>query len=650
MELSRFRKRFPLLDRVVYFNACSLGPLPRSGAKALREYARQWNEQGTPVWFTEWLPRLATLRQRLAELLHAPPGTVALAPSVSSALATSVSALLRLSDRRKVLVGALDFPTLGHQFLSRPDVEVEFVPSPDGVTVPATDFAARVDDRTLLVATTQIVYTTGGIQDVVAIAEAAHRAGAYCLVDGYQSVGCVPVDVREQGVDIFVAGCLKWLSGGPGTAFTYCTPELLPRMEPSGATGWMAARDTPSFELERLDLAPDARRLETGTWPVPSHLAALAGVELVLHAGVANIQQRLRTLTGRILARCADEGLEVRTPADASRRCGIVAIDCRDAEAVVDRLAERGVVADAREGGLRLSPHWSITDAELDAGMDLVLDTLLPAGVHARMAVDNQPPLDRLAQAGPVVPEVVRYGAEPDQYAELWRPRYDGSLPVVVTFHGGYWRRRYRLDVMNALAGDLYARGIAVFNVEYRRRGGLGEAWPTAFEDAASALRCLAGTGASHGLDLGRLVILGHSAGGPLALWSATRCAGVDPLLVVVLAGLCDLAEADRRQLSDGAVRRLFGGAVDEPILRGCSPRDLLPLGVRQLLVHGAADDSVPADLSDTYAKAALAAGDDCELVALPDADHFDLIDPTSAAWPSIAIRIEEVCRAAVRT
>jgi selenocysteine lyase/cysteine desulfurase/acetyl esterase/lipase len=645
MDLSRFRRRFPLLDRVVYFNACSLGPLPRSGAKALAEYARLWNEQGTPVWFTEWLPRLAVLRRRIEELLHAPPGTIALAPSVSSALATSVSALLRLTDRRKVLIGALDFPTLAHQFLSRPDVVVEFVPSPDGITVPAEEFAARIDDTTMLVATTHIAYTTGGIQDVRAVAEAAHRAGAYCLVDGYQSVGCIPVDVQELGVDLFIAGCLKWLSGGPGTAFTYCAPELISLMEPSGATGWMAARQTPSFDLEHLELAPDARRLETGTWPVPSHFAALAGLELVLQAGVDNIQHRLRELTTRIITRCADAGLDVHTPVEVSQRCGIVAVDCRDADRLLDQLAGRGLVADVRDGGLRLSPHWAITDEELDSGIDLVIDAILPPGPHVSTNVDQPVPLDRLVRRGATVAEVVRYGDDPDQYAELWRPPSDGELPIAVLFHGGYWRRRYRLDVMNALAGDLHARGFAVFNVEYRRRGHLGDTWPTPFEDAVLAVRALSSLAAPRGLDLGRLVSIGHSAGGPLALWSSTRCDGVLPRLVVVLAGVCDLGEADRRELSHSAVRLLFGGDIDETTLRGCSPRDLLPLGVPQLLVHGPADDSVPFDLSETHVKVAQAAGDDCELLTLPDADHFDLIDPTSAAWLEVVARIEDSVR-----
>ncbi len=650
--LSRFRSSFPLLDRVTYFNACSLGPLPRSGAAAVSDFLRTWDEQGAPAWFTEWLPRLAVLRRRLEQLLHAPEGTVALAPSVSVALATSVSALLGLTSRRKVLVGALDFPTLGHQFLSRPDVIVEFVPSADGVSIPAQEFAARIDEQTAIVATTHVLYATGAVQDVRAISDAAHKAGAYCLIDGYQSVGCIPVDVAETGADVFIAGCLKWLSGGPGTAFTYCSPELVPRMRPVGATGWMAAREVPSFDLEQLDLAPDARRLETGTWAVPSHLAALAGLELVLEAGAENIQARLRALTGKIIERCQDAGLDLRTPVEAERRCGIVSISCAEPERVVRQLAAGGLVADERPGVLRLSPHWAVGDAELDDGMDRVLDVLVPPGPRTRAAVGYPPPLDRLARDRGAA-QVLRYGTDPEQFAELWRPApdgQDGPVPVVALIHGGYWRRRYRRDVMNAIAGDLSSRGYAVFNIEYRRVGCRGGGWPGILGDVSAAMRELAGVAGSAGLDLSRMVVAGHSAGGQLALcWAgrdgrpARRAAG--PLLVISLAGVCDPRGAAALGLSNDAVHRLHGGTAGNDGLRACSPLESLPLGVPQLLVHGTDDDSVPFAMSAAYHRGAQAAGDNCEFMIAAGAGHFDLIDPATQAWARIAARIAQACK-----
>jgi kynureninase len=366
------RAEFPLLDRCIYFNACSLGPLPRSGRAALARYAQDWDEQGTPVWYSTWLPLLERFRGKVGELLNAPAGSTAIAPSVSVALTTLASGLPLPEGRNKVLIGELDFPTIGHQWLSRPEFEVEFVPSRDGMTIPPEAFAERIDSRTALVATTHLFYTTGYLQDVRKVADAAHAKGALCLIDGYQTCGCVPLDVQAIDCDAFVGGCLKWLSGGPGNAFLYVRPELLPRVRPQG-TGWFATRDPFSFTLQELTFSDDARRLETGTWAMASHYAGLAGLELILEVGVAAIQERLRDLTDRILERCDEAGVKTFTPRERSRRCGIVTLESEHPEDVESRLHAAGVIVDSRPGRVRLSPHWCVTEEELERGMDLVL-------------------------------------------------------------------------------------------------------------------------------------------------------------------------------------------------------------------------------------------------------------------------------------
>jgi selenocysteine lyase/cysteine desulfurase len=370
------RAEFPLLDRYVYFNACSLGPLPRRGRAALARYAEDWDAKGTPVWYSDWLPLLARFREKVGTLLGAPAGSTAIAPSVSVALSTLATGLPLPPGRNKVLIGELDFPTIGHQWLSRPEFQVEFVPSRDGMTIPPGAFAERIDDRTALVATTHLFYTTGYLQDVRAIADAAHRKGALCLIDGYQTCGCVPLDVKQIDCDAFVGGCLKWLSGGPGNAFLYVRPELIPRARPQG-TGWFATRDPFSFTLQELVFADDARRLETGTWAMASHYAGLAGLELILEVGVANIQERLRDLTGQILERCDAAGVRTFTPREREKRCGIVTLECDHPEDVEAALHREGVIVDSRPGRVRLSPHWCVTESELERGMDLVLRQVL---------------------------------------------------------------------------------------------------------------------------------------------------------------------------------------------------------------------------------------------------------------------------------
>jgi acetyl esterase/lipase len=258
--------------------------------------------------------------------------------------------------------------------------------------------------------------------------------------------------------------------------------------------------------------------------------------------------------------------------------------------------------------------------------------------------------LARLTRYSGAPPRSMPYGPAADQLAQLWLPSGPGPHPVVALLHGGYWRERYRLDVMHALAADLRAHDVAVWNLEYRRVGGEG-GWPATFEDVAAGFDAIGDHARRERLDAGRVAVVGHSAGGHLALWVASRAglaAGpghaprLRPAMAVALAGVCDLREAARLRLSGGAALDLLGGAPDQVPDRyalGC-PTSRLPLGVPQLLYHGTADDSVPLDISRRYRAAAAGAGDACELVELPGVDHFALIDPASAAWAAIRSRL----------
>jgi acetyl esterase/lipase len=258
--------------------------------------------------------------------------------------------------------------------------------------------------------------------------------------------------------------------------------------------------------------------------------------------------------------------------------------------------------------------------------------------------------LRRLSVVTGPAPVGFRYGASPEQVGELWLPERGARCPLAILVHGGYWRARYGLDVMHAMAGDLRARGVVVWNVEYRRVGSPGGGWPGTFEDVAAAVDAPLSLPFQDRLDLTRVTLIGHSAGGHLALWAAGRGAlqrgpGVAPRirpgLVVGLAAVCDLFEAARRRLSNNAVVDLMGGPPEthRSAYQHASPPSLLPFGVRQLLFHGTADDSVPFEISERYRAAAGAAGDDCELVRLQDVDHFALIDPTSEVWDLIVTR-----------
>jgi acetyl esterase/lipase len=249
-------------------------------------------------------------------------------------------------------------------------------------------------------------------------------------------------------------------------------------------------------------------------------------------------------------------------------------------------------------------------------------------------------------------PAVEAYGTRPDHVGELWRPVRGGPWPVVALLHGGFWRSQRSLELMRPLAADLAGRGFAVWNLEYRRVGQPGGGWPGTLEDVAAGVDHLVRLAARVPLDLDRLAVVGHSAGGQLALWSAARpglpvgAPGAGPLVVpsmaVSLAGVCDLVAAARAGTGEGAVAAFLGAGPDEAPerYRLASPRARLPLGVRQVLFHGDADRRVPVEQSRAYAAAAAAAGDSVDLVELAGVDHMAPVDPSSSAWLQVVGRL----------
>ncbi len=237
------------------------------------------------------------------------------------------------------------------------------------------------------------------------------------------------------------------------------------------------------------------------------------------------------------------------------------------------------------------------------------------------------------------VPETYRYGSAPDHEADLLIPDGAGPHPVAVLLHGGFWRARFTRATMAALAVDLADRGWVTWNVEYRRVG-TGGGIPATTDDVRAAIEALRGVDAS--LDGTRALLIGHSAGGQLALCVASP---QSVAAVVSLAGVCDLRSAAHERIGEDAVVEFIGGGPSErsDAYASADPLSLLPSGVRVLLVHGDADDRVPVEQSRRYARAATAAGDRCELLELPGIDHFALIDPRSPAWAIVAMRLTQL-------
>jgi kynureninase len=363
-ELLAYREEFPILQRKIYLNSCSLGALSQRSLAALHEFTEDWNNWGAHAWYELWLGKIAEVKEKLAQIINAKPAEIALAPNVSSALA-AIGTALDYSQRRRVVVSEMDFPTLTYQWLAkeRLGVEVVFATSADRISVAPERVIEAIDDHTALVAISRVFYTSGYIQDLPPIIAAAHRHGALVLVDDYQGTGQIPIDVHALGVDILVTGTLKWLMGGPGLAFLYVREDLVPQLQPT-VTGWFGHREQFAFDNRRFTYRDDAARLETGTPALPTVFLASGGLDIVREIGVARIRERTQFLTADLIARAQEHGWAVRSPTDPERRASIVMLQLDHPEAIVERLIERDIIVDHRPGLVRVSPYFYNTVEE----------------------------------------------------------------------------------------------------------------------------------------------------------------------------------------------------------------------------------------------------------------------------------------------
>src|SRR5881275_2621091 len=366
--LARYRGEFPIFRDVIYLNTCSLGALGERTRRRVTQFLDVWQQRGASAWYDVWWEALGELRARYARVVNAGPAEIALAPSISVAL-SAVAEALDYTRRPRVVVTSLDFPTVAYQWLAkRPrGVELVVVESPDRVSVPVEAIARAVDERTALVATSHVYFTSGAIQDIKQVAEAARKRGALCLVDAYQSVGQVPVDVKAAGVDFLTAGGLKWLLGGPGIVLLYVRDEVARRLAP-GIAGWFGNQNQFAFDPRVFEPHDDARRFELGTPALAAVYAQLGGLDYIDEIGVPAIRRVTAALTEDLVARAGEYGFRPKVAPRAEDRSAIVMLPAADPAAGVRYLAAGGIIADARPGHVRLSPFfYNVQDDHVSA-------------------------------------------------------------------------------------------------------------------------------------------------------------------------------------------------------------------------------------------------------------------------------------------
>ncbi|MGB8004606.1 MAG: aminotransferase class V-fold PLP-dependent enzyme [Gaiellaceae bacterium] len=358
MELTEYRERFPILRDTTYLINHSLGAMPAAAEERLLEYARTWRERGIRAWGEGWWQMSMTVGDQIGRIIGAPPGSTVMHQNVAVAEAIVVSCFRPVDPlRNRVVYEEGNFPSVRYLYQAQPDLEVVVVPD-DRAIVEA------IDERTLLVPITHVLFKTGEIQDVAAIMRRAHEVGAHVVLDAYQSAGIVPLDVTELNVDFAVGGSVKWLCGGPGNGWLYVRPDLAETLEPT-FVGWQAHARPFGFEPE-LEYAEGSARFLTGTPNVPALYAASAGYDLIEEIGVERIREHSLRQTQLLIDLCDEAGFAVGSPRDPARRGGTVTVRTPEFEAVHKELTERQILCDFRpDAGLRLGPHYYNTDEEL---------------------------------------------------------------------------------------------------------------------------------------------------------------------------------------------------------------------------------------------------------------------------------------------
>jgi kynureninase len=371
-ELLDYRDRFPILEHTTYLINHSLGAMPAAVEDRMRDYARAWAERGIRAWGEGWWTMPLTVGDQIARIVGAPPGTVCMHQNVSVAEAIVLSCFQESSERNRIVYERENFPSVRYVFQARRDLDV----------IATDDVVDAIDERTLLVPVQHVLFKSGEIQEVEAIVRRAHGAGAYVVLDAYQSAGTVPLDVTALGVDFAVGGSVKWLCGGPGAGWLYVRPDLIEGLEPA-VTGWQAHARPFAFEPE-LEYAYGIARFLTGTPNVPALYACTPGYDLIEEIGVGRIRENSLRQTQLLIEGAEARGFEVRSPRGPAKRGGTVTVHVRDFEAVHKELSERQILCDFRpDAGIRLGPHYFTSDEELELALDQIAH-ILATGAHER--------------------------------------------------------------------------------------------------------------------------------------------------------------------------------------------------------------------------------------------------------------------------
>jgi len=372
--LLRYRPEFPILARTNYMISNSLGAMPRGVYDALHAYADTWATRGVRAWQERWWMLSLEVGNELGALMNAPANSVSVHQNVTTCQAVIASCFDFSGKRNKIVYDDMNFPSVMYfwEAQQRNGARVHMVPTNDGVTVPTARLLDAIDEQTLLVPVSHVIFRSAYIQNAKAIIDKAHRVGAQVVLDTFQSLGTVPVDVQALNVDFACGGVLKWLCGGPGVAYLYVRPDLGMKLEPK-FTGWFAHQDSMSFATGPIRYTDPPFRFMNGTTHIPSLEACRPGLKIISEVGVDRIRGKSKHQTARLIELADRHGWRVNTPRDPEKRGGTVSIDMPDSQEVCRELLARDILVDWRpKAGVRFSPHFYNTDEEVDSAIAAV--------------------------------------------------------------------------------------------------------------------------------------------------------------------------------------------------------------------------------------------------------------------------------------
>lgn len=385
-ELLRYRSQFPILERTTYMISNSLGAMPQGVYEAMKGYADIWATRGVRAWEERWWMLASQVGEEIGALMNAAKGSVSTHQNVTTCQAVIASCFDFSGPRNKVVYSDLNFPSVMYFWEAQQayGARVHMVRTDDGITVPLDRLLDAIDEQTLLVPVSHIIFRSAYIQDAKAIIEKAHKVGAQVVLDTFQSLGSVPVDVQALDVDFACGGVLKWLCGGPGVGYLYVRPDLGRKLQPK-FTGWFAHQNPFGFEIGSTRYSEPPFRFMNGTSHIPALEAARPGLKIVAEVGIDRIREKSKRQTSRLIELASSHGWRVNSPRNPENRGGTVSIDMPDAEAVCGELLKRDILVDYRpKAGVRMAPHFYNKDEELETAIAAVEEILKERSVTAK--------------------------------------------------------------------------------------------------------------------------------------------------------------------------------------------------------------------------------------------------------------------------